>query len=224
MACIDSSAREIIPIFFAFDNNYAIPAGVAFYSLMTFASKKYDYKFIVLHEDITEDNQSSLFKTLASFDNVSLEFRYMGDQFKDEWDGLTVKGHYTKECLYKLIPVNYFMEYDRIIWSDVDVLFKDDISDIYFMLSSDNYLAGVRVCGKLDRHYELMDMPVCVKEIVTIQHILKIQAKFPRPLREGVRGWGSFPCLTQISPSPTPQSPPVKGGEASSCRPCKNAE
>lgn len=155
-----------IPLFFAFDNNYVIPAAVAFYSLLLHASKEYQYSLFVLHEDISMDNQNLLLETIASFDNVKLEFRNMDAIFKKEWSEISGKGHYTKECLYKLIPMNEFAGIDRIIWSDVDVIFKDDISKIFFMLDDNNYIAGVRVCGKLNDYYESMDMPDDVKAVL----------------------------------------------------------
>jgi lipopolysaccharide biosynthesis glycosyltransferase len=156
----------LIPIFFAFDNNYTIPAGVSFYSLLSKSNKTYRYKLIVLHQDITDNNKKLLIKTISPFENAELEFRNMKNVFNKEWDEISEKGHYTKECLYKLIPMIEFPEYDRIIWSDVDVLFKDDISDIYFMLDNANYIAGVRGCGKLDEYYDNMTMPDDIKNVL----------------------------------------------------------
>lgn len=157
-------SREQIPIFFAFDNNYVIPASVAFYSLISNANPSYDYIFYILHEDITTCNQELLQKTVSGFGNVSVIFKNMEDSFKKEWEEISGKGHYTKECLYKLIPMLEFHDHDKIIWSDVDVLFKDDISEIFFLLKDDSYIAGVRVCGKLNQYYEFMNMPDDLKQ------------------------------------------------------------
>ncbi|EHP86414.1 glycosyl transferase family 8 [Geobacter metallireducens RCH3] len=155
-----------IPVFFAFDNNYVIPAAVAFHSLLANVNVSYKYHFIVLHEDISEENRDLLAQVVSLFSNASVEFRDMGESFKNEWENIKGKGHYTKECLYKLVPMLEFPQYDKIIWSDVDVVFKDDISDVFFMLSEENYIAGVRVCGKLDKYYENMNMPAEIKSIL----------------------------------------------------------
>ena len=39
------------------------------------------------------------------------------------WSGL--------ETYYRLLIADLLPEYDKVIWSDVDVLFKGDLSDIY---------------------------------------------------------------------------------------------
>ena len=45
--------KKEIPIMFCFDKNYVIPAGVAFFSLMEHANQNYNYKFYILHSDMT---------------------------------------------------------------------------------------------------------------------------------------------------------------------------
>ena len=42
--------RKEIPIFFTFDDNYVVPAAVAFYSLLTHAKENIFYKMYVLHK------------------------------------------------------------------------------------------------------------------------------------------------------------------------------
>ena len=54
--------ENIIPIMHSFDNNYVIPASVAFLSMLENADKNYFYKLYVLHSDITEKNQKELKK------------------------------------------------------------------------------------------------------------------------------------------------------------------
>ena len=59
--------NNIIPVMHCFDNNYVIPAGVAFYSMLENADKSYQYKLYVLHSDITQENQDLLFETIKKF-------------------------------------------------------------------------------------------------------------------------------------------------------------
>ncbi|MDD5865104.1 MAG: glycosyltransferase family 8 protein [bacterium] len=144
--------KEVIPIMFCFDTNYVIPASTAFYSLMEHANKKYYYKFYILHSDITKKQQEKLKLTLIDFkDNVDLTFINMNDRFNDIWNKLKSKVHFSKEVLYKLLVSSLFPNYDKLIVSDVDVLFLDDISKSYFSINSKDkyYLSGVRQIGFL---------------------------------------------------------------------------
>ncbi len=49
--------RKEISIFFTFDDNYVVPAAVAFYSLLKHAKENIFYKMYVLHSDITEETK-----------------------------------------------------------------------------------------------------------------------------------------------------------------------
>ena len=142
-----------IPIMFCFDNNYVIPAGVAFYSLLENANKSYKYKFFVLHSNITEENQSKLLDTLKPFEDlVELVFINMEHRFQDIWDSIRITGHFSKEVMYKVLVASMFPQYDKIITSDVDVVFLNDISESYtsFDCKEDVYLAGTKMVGKMN--------------------------------------------------------------------------
>lgn len=144
--------KEIIPIMFCFDTNYVIPAAVAIYSLLENANKDYYYKLHILHSDITSEQQQKLIDTLKEFENYyDLEFIDMKNKFKDVWDEVESKIHFSKEALYKLLVASIFPQYDKIIVTDVDVVFLGDISKSYFSFeaSDDVYVAGVKPIGAL---------------------------------------------------------------------------
>lgn len=146
-----------IPIVFYFDNNYAIPAGVAFYSLLDNANRNYFYKFYVLHSDISFENQQKLQNTIIKFSNVSLEFICISGKFDDLWDKLKTKGHYTKETFYKMLTASLFPQYNKVITSDVDVVFLGDISSSYFFINEEEpyYVAGIKPVGKIMYYYDV---------------------------------------------------------------------
>jgi len=119
-------ARETkinIPIMFCFDKNYVIPAAVAFYSLMENASKNYNYTFYILHSDIEEKQELKLKETIKEFKNCELEFINMDNKLEDFWKENYKGGHFSKEVMYKLLVASLFPNLDKIIVSDVDVVF-----------------------------------------------------------------------------------------------------
>lgn len=123
------SNPHIIPIMHCFDENYCLPAAVSFYSMLKYANKNYFYKLYVLHSDnISKDSQEKLKQTIAIFPNASLEFINKGGFYDDLWEKLKSKAHFSKDMFYKLSVASSFPQYDKMIVTDVDVLWQGDIS------------------------------------------------------------------------------------------------
>ena len=160
--------RINIPVMFCFDTNYVIPAAAAFYSLLEHANKKYDYTFYVLHSDITDYQQAKLRETISEFSNCVIEYIDMNHRFDDIWNKIYHGDHFSKEVMYKLLVASIFPNIDKLVVSDVDVIFLGDISDSYFELTDedDAYIAGVKPIGKvlgyLDSYY-----PVWTREEIS---------------------------------------------------------
>ncbi len=142
---------EKIPVFFTFDKNYVVAAGVAIYSLLKHAAPTYEYKLYVLHTDIPAKAQRELARLAGRFGNASLEF-IDTSAFDDSEHIRQSKAHFSKEIYYKLIAAEIFPQYDRIICSDVDVVFTGDISESYFMHPDRFfYFAGIGQILESDR-------------------------------------------------------------------------
>ncbi|KAA6315644.1 hypothetical protein EZS27_033929, partial [termite gut metagenome] len=136
---------QTIPLFFTFNERYVIAAIAAFYSLLEKASPNYYYKLYVLHTDIKGKSQQTLTKLVCKFPNASLEFINTSSFDSGGWSQLKYKEHFSKEIFYKLIAAEVFPQYDRIICSDVDVIFLGNISESYFLYKDEFfYFAGVK--------------------------------------------------------------------------------
>lgn len=66
--------------------------------------------------------------------------------FAKEWEKLGLQAHFAKEVFYKVLLESYFTQYEKIIVSDVDVLFLGDVSKSFvnFDINSSDLIAGVR--------------------------------------------------------------------------------
>lgn len=159
--------KKVIPIFFSFDNNFVIPAAVAFNSMLKRAKKDIFYKMYVLHNDISEKNQNILQNIVAKNNNAQLEFKNTKGFLENEWKtcnfidhrkskGFT-KGQFTKETVYRCFGATFFPEYDRIIYSDVDVVFMDDISELADIEFGDNYIAAVKGINNYNEEAKELD-------------------------------------------------------------------
>lgn len=139
-----------IPIFFTFNDDYAVPAAVAFYSLLHRAKPDVSYEMYVLHGDITSDHQGMLEGVVKRFAGHALHFIDTSGFLQDEWanssfyKGYSSRVQFTADTLARCFGARFFPQYDKIIYSDVDVVFADDISDLWEVDLTDKYIAGVK--------------------------------------------------------------------------------
>lgn len=139
-----------IPIFFTFDRHYVVPAAVAFHSLLRHADPQYEYRLYVLHTDVPEADRHRLTRLVEQSGKGTLEFIDVSAFDTDAIRGQ--KGHFSKEIYYKLLAPDLFPQYDRILCSDVDVVFTDDIAPSYFLHPDEFfYYAGVGQVLESDR-------------------------------------------------------------------------
>lgn len=134
--------KRIVPIAFAFDNNLILPACVCLSSLMMNANDKTFYDIYILHP--REFNGAEKLDTLMrKYKNCSINYRMVDDTFASAFEirGITTPAYY-RLLIPELIP-----EYDKVIYSDVDVIFKMDLSDVYNIELEDDYIAATRDLG-----------------------------------------------------------------------------
>ncbi len=156
----------IIPIVIAFDNNYAIPAGVSLYSMLACAktehpqskndSEKLFYKIHCLVDNLSLENQRKLKETLAPFSAfMSLEFLDISnpnlssiepsaiDKINEAFLQLNIYANtrFSKMVMCRLFLASLFLQYDKIIMFDADTLFLNDVSESFF-IPLDGYYFG----------------------------------------------------------------------------------
>lgn len=144
-----------IPVVFAFDDNYAMPASIAIASLL--ACKKNDtvYDIVVLHSGLNRDTIEKMSLVCSSIRWIKVN-AYELKGAPRGWSGL--------ETYYRLLMDELLPEYDKVIWSDVDVLFKCDLSEL-FTIDMDGYeWAGIPAERRDERngvhsHFEENEKP-----------------------------------------------------------------
>lgn len=123
-----------IPIVFAFDDNYALPASIAIKSLWDNKKGDTEYDVFVLYSSLKKE-------TIEKFNGISPINWIQVDKsfFKDA----PINNIWSDVVYYRLLIQDLIPQYDKIIWSDVDVLFQGDLSNIYDTNLDDYYWAGV---------------------------------------------------------------------------------
>lgn len=151
----------LIPVLFTFDNNYVVPALVAFHSFLESVNQEYghEYEFIICHDGITVRNQESINRLIQKYPFCRVRFMDMDGFLREEWTEehfpLSKGRQFSKDTLYRCFASGLLPEYDIIIYSDVDVIFRKDISELFFWEMGDAYVGGVKIVYYENRHGEL---------------------------------------------------------------------
>lgn len=116
-----------IPVFLSSDNKYAPFVATTMVSILS--NTKSFIEFYILDGGITKENQDKICEVKNRFDNFSIEFlRIDLDKYFSnfpETENIT-KAMYSRFLIPELKP-----EIDKAIYTDVDVIFLDDIGKMY---------------------------------------------------------------------------------------------
>lgn len=138
-----------IPIVFSIDKKMEIPAGVCLFSLLANAGKDTFYDIFILHGE-EEDFSDSCIKSLCSkFPLCRITFRTVHDVFHNAFE---IRG-ITKATYYKLLIPEVIPEYDTVLFSDVDVIFREDQSHYLDVDLGDCFFAGVNSVPVMNEDY-----------------------------------------------------------------------
>ena len=130
---------NIIPIAFAFDNNLIHPACVCISSLLMSAKEGTFYDIFILHPANIRLRQEPLDRIPVHYPNCRIHYRAVENVFDNAFE---IRG-VTTPTYYRLLIPELIPEYDKILYSDVDVIFRDDLSDFYHTDLTGYYMGGV---------------------------------------------------------------------------------
>ena len=136
---------NIIPIVFAFDNNLILPACVCISSLLMNANKDTFYDIFILHSETELLEKEEINKLYLFYSNCKITYVLVTNEFED---GYEVRG-ITKATYYRLLIPQLITQYDKIIYSDVDVIFRSDLSDLYKIDIENEYVAATYDLGMI---------------------------------------------------------------------------
>lgn len=135
-----------IPILFTFDQSLEMPAGVCITSLLENASPDTFYDIFILHGPQCDFSSGPLNKLPERYsEKCRITFRKVEGEFVG---GYEIRG-IPETAYYRLISPELIPEYDKILYSDVDVIFREDLSKYYNTDIGDNYFAAVDNCSRL---------------------------------------------------------------------------
>jgi len=128
-----------IPIVVAFTENYFVPAVTCLSSILKNSDSKYRFEVICL---LTKNLPKEYQELLNNFSPARMKFTYLN--LDGALDGVYVDERYTIAASFRLLLPELLKQYDKIIYTDCDVIIRNDLGRLYENIDlKDNYLAAV---------------------------------------------------------------------------------
>ena len=151
---------NIVPIIFAIDNNVVMQCGVTITSLLMNAKAEtfYDSYILCNKTQLSEVNRNALLNAFENNKKCKISFVDVGETFKES-EGLAT-GHLTTATYYRLAIPTLFPHFDKVIYADIDMIFQQDLSELYQNSPQDGeWIAAARDLSIDDKFYFKSDLP-----------------------------------------------------------------
>jgi lipopolysaccharide biosynthesis glycosyltransferase len=120
--------------------------GVCITSLLINSNPEEYYDiFILCSEDVSESDKQQLQKISQQYEHCYFNFIDLSNYFNDSFEIRNI----TKAAYYRLVIPLLIPQYSKIIYSDVDVIFSEGLSNVYNENITDYYLAAVLSRGSI---------------------------------------------------------------------------
>lgn len=129
-----------IPIILTFDKRIILASAVTIKSLIDSASETTCYDIKVLHSDINLETQKELAK-LTHNTKHTISFYYVD---KNIFKGYKISSGSWQEVVYYRLLAPEIIECDKAIYSDVDVYFKNDLTELFETNINDYEVGAVK--------------------------------------------------------------------------------
>lgn len=133
--------KKIIPIAFCFDKKFELQFKVAIYSLFKNKNDNIFYEINIIHSDLDNDTIKRISIFNEKFNKISsINFVKIDEKIFEKYNLPKKNNSY---AFYYRILIPYILpNYKKIIYSDADVLFLDDLEDM-FDIDIENFYFGV---------------------------------------------------------------------------------
>ncbi len=136
----DAFTSQEIPIVFSTDDRYAPYLDIAIASLIENASKSYQYRLIVLNTGLRADFMRMLKRNERP--GFTIDFVDISDELENIKSKLKNIYHFSIVTYYRLFIASLFLQYDKILYLDCDLVVLGDISELYQIELGENILAA----------------------------------------------------------------------------------
>lgn len=143
---------------------YAPYLSVYLNSILKNCNPKKKYDIIVLETEISTYDKEKLLSMVQGYENVSLRFCNVGGLFANVSLNISLS-YFAKECYYRLASGKIFEHYEKVLFTDIDLVFNSDVADILATPMDNNPLAACEEIlwskenriGRVELGYDISD-------------------------------------------------------------------
>lgn len=133
--------KNVVPVFYAADNNYLPYLGVALAALRESGNAENYYKVHVLYfGTLGEDKEKIL---AMQRENFSVEFYDMTEKIAQIEHLIHCRDYYTCAIYFRLFIPDTFPQYDKAVYLDCDTIILNDVAKLYERELGDNLVGAV---------------------------------------------------------------------------------
>ncbi len=118
-----------IPVVFAANNGFAPVFAACLRSLLDHISEENCYDVVLLHTDVTEENQKTLSAMVEGCSAVSLRFFDVSEMLGDH--PLRANAHISVETYFRFLIQSVLPGYDKVLYLDCDLIVNSDVAELY---------------------------------------------------------------------------------------------
>lgn len=138
-----TAEQDVIPVFFAADDNYVPYLCIAIKSIAVNCDSKLKYHVHVLNTGLLQANIEQIKMLETNF--LKIEFNDVSSKIMDIKSALNknLRDYYSDSIFYRIFIPQMFPEYHKAIYLDCDVVTLVDIAKLYHVDLKGNYLGAV---------------------------------------------------------------------------------
>lgn len=135
--------KNVLPIVFAFNNDYSKYFSVALQSLIENSQNTHNYDIIVFSSDISERNKKLLEAMLPK--NFSLRIFDVAECINQLLDDIQLSGYkyWSVEMYYRIVIPIIMRNYERVLYLDSDTICKKDIIPLFNTDFNDKQIVAI---------------------------------------------------------------------------------
>lgn len=135
---------DSVHVFYNINDNMFLPACVCTYTLLHYAQNDTQYVLHILHgKDFSEKKRDDFLTFFSCYDNILIVYT----ELREDLSHIPTIREFSEITYYRLYAYKYFIDLKKIIYLDVDLCVKCDLSNLYnTRITNEWYIAGVKSC------------------------------------------------------------------------------
>lgn len=145
-----------IAVAFCADDNFAPCTAVLIRSILSTGKKGNNYDFVLLHSEMSTENQQKLMEATKKHKNASMRFINVMtfiSQYKFFIGTVREEKEISKETYYRLLIPEIMSEYEKVLYLDGDMAALCDVAEVYHTVLGNHLVAACRDLVGLMAYY-----------------------------------------------------------------------